>query len=75
MKDLENKLKELEEGLKNMEWTIDDIKGEITYCKENKKEWFSYEMLLSKVKEHKKEIEREIYIINNAMDILEGIGE
>lgn len=73
MKELELKLNELEEELKNVDGTMLNIKVEIEHCKKLKLDYLSYEMIYNKCNESKKEIERKINIINNAMDILEGI--
>ena len=54
MKELEMKEQELRQERELLESDIDTVKQEIDYCKENKLDYLSYELLLNKMMDHKK---------------------
>lgn len=73
MKELEMKVEELRKEIENIELTKQNILDEIQYCKDNDKDYLSFELILDKVKNSKRIVEEEINTLNNAMDILEGV--
>ena len=74
MKELEMKEQELRQERELLESDIDTVKQEIDYCKENKLDYLSYELLLNKMMDHKKELSLKISILCDAQDVLNGIG-
>lgn len=83
MKELELKLKELESSKRCCERCIENNKKEMARIKElltveakekNYADLFKTEQTLIQNLEAEKELERKINIINNAMDILEGVN-
>lgn len=73
MKELELKLKELEEAKKSCESCIEKVDEEIRELIKEDKDYLSKEVMNFENRQSLKEIERKITIINNAMDILEGV--
>ena len=74
MEELEIKKNELIKKLEKVENNIADLKEKINEAKKNEEDYVDSEMLLYCWKETKKELEEKINILNNAQDILEGIG-
>lgn len=74
MEELEIKKNELIKKLEKVEINIADLKEKINEAKKNEEDYVDSEMLLYCWKETKKELEEKINILNNAQDILEGIG-
>lgn len=74
MKELELKLKELEDAKKCCERCIESNKQDMEKVKdENYETYLNIEFVLQNNLAAKRDIERKINIINDAMDILEGI--
>lgn len=74
MKELELKEQELRQERVLLESDIETVKQEIEYCKEHELDYLSYELLLNKMMDHKKELSLKITILCDAQDVLNGIG-
>ena len=73
MKEILSKLKELEEARSCIEKCQMNLREQMTILDSD--EYFKKEMIYCKNKEELKEVNKKIEVLNNAMDILEGIGE
>ena len=75
MDKIASKLLELEEErssiLKCQEMLLKEIKGEVEL---NTEEYLKVKMMYGKNKEELKQVNQKIEILNNAIDIIEGIG-
>lgn len=74
MEELEIKKNELIKKLEKVENTIADLKETINEAIKEEKNYVDSEMQLYSCRTTKKELEEKINILNNAQDILEGIG-
>lgn len=74
MKEIELKLEELNQDLGAVKSIIKDIKKDIKEFKEQNKSYIGAERTLNEFKEKEKDIEKKISILNDAQDILLGIG-
>lgn len=74
MEELEIKKNELIKKLEKVENNIADLKEKINEAIKKEEDYVDNEMQLYCWKETKKELEEKINILNNAQDILEGIG-
>lgn len=74
MEELEIKKNELIKKLEKVENTIADLKETINEAIKKEEDYVDNEMQLYCWKETKKELEEKINILNNAQDVLEGIG-
>lgn len=74
MEELEIKKNELIKKLEKVENNIADLKEKINEAKKNEEDYVDSEMQLYSCRATKKELEEKINILNNAQDILEGIG-
>lgn len=74
MEELEIKKNELIKKLEKVENNIADLKEKINEAKKNEEDYVDSEMQLYSYRATKKELEEKINILNNAQDILEGIG-
>lgn len=74
MEELEIKKNELIKKLEKVENTIADLKETINEAIKEEKNYVDSEMQLYSYRATKKELEEKINILNNAQDILEGIG-
>ena len=74
MKEIELKSKELNQELGAMKSIIKDIKKDIEEFKEQDKNYTGAEITLNEYKDKVKYIEKKISILNDAEDILLGIG-
>lgn len=72
MLELENKLKDLESERESIERCQMRLREEMVVADEDK--LLEKEMIYYKNKEELKDVNKKIEILNNAMDILEGIG-
>lgn len=74
MKELKIKLMELEEEEKSLNLKQDDLRQEIAYLKDKEENSLEKEMLYAKNKMELQQVLKEKEILNNALDILNGIG-
>lgn len=74
MEELEIKKNELIKKLEKVENNIADLKETINEAIKEEKNYVDSEMQLYSYRATKKELEEKIKILNNAQDILEGIG-
>ena len=74
MEELNIKLKELNQELGATRNMIENIKKDIEEFKEQKKSYLGAEITLNEYKAKEKVIEKKISILNDAEDILLGIG-
>lgn len=74
MEELEIKKNELIKKLEEVGNNIADLKEKINEAIKKEEDYVDNEMQLYCWKETKKELEEKIKILNNAQDILEGIG-
>ncbi len=74
MKELQIKYDELKGGVENLNATMENIRKEIENCKKEKVNYIDYEIIYNKCKTDKKELERKLNIISDAMNILKGVG-
>ena len=74
MEELEIKKNELIKKLEKVESNIADLKEKINEAIKEEKNYVDSEMQLYSYRATKKELEEKIKILNNAQDILEGIG-
>lgn len=74
MKEIELKLDELNKKIDNVELSMKNIKEHIEFLKEKEMNYLDWEEQLNTFKYAKIDLENKISILNNALDILSGIG-
>lgn len=74
MKELEVKELELRKDLKNIEELIIAKNEEITKLIEQEANYFDKELEFNRLLDKKRELKKKIEILNDAMDVLNGIG-
>lgn len=74
MEELELKLKELNQELVATNSIIEDIKQDIEELKKEDKSYIGAEITLDEYKAKAKVLEKKKSILNDAQDILQGIG-
>lgn len=74
MKEIELKLEELNKKLNNVELSMKNIKEHIEFLKEKEMNYLEWEEQLNTFKYAKIDLEKKISILNDAEDILSGIG-
>lgn len=74
MKEIELKLDELNKKIDNVELSMKNIKEHIEFLKEKEMNYLDWEEQLNTFKYAKIDLENKKSILNNALDILSGIG-
>ncbi len=74
MKELEVKEMELRNELEQVQEYINAIDEEIANCIANELDYIDYELELNKLIDKKRELNKKIYILQDAQDVLNGIG-